>query len=200
MKKITGAIHLEDMIALLRSKAQEKFLSVREIITIFSGKGRSLLLILLILPFCQPLQIPGLSIPFALAISLIGLRMIFGKHIWLPTKLLDKTIASPFLLKITDKALPIIKKVQRWTHPRLDWVCGYRFTQIVNGLLIFTLGILLALPLPIPFSNLSAAWSIFFLSLGLLEDDGLFVLIGYFISLATLLFFLYLFFQMQKIF
>lgn len=59
----------------------------------------------------------------------------------------------------------------------------------VNGLAICLLGILLALPLPIPLSNLTAAWSILLIAFGILEDDGLFVIIGYLVALLTVLFF-----------
>jgi hypothetical protein len=36
---------------------------------------------------------------------------------------------------------------------------------------------------------LSVAWSIFFIGLGILEDDGIFVLIGYLISSIAIAFF-----------
>ena len=62
--------------------------------------------------------------------------------------------------------------------------------HIINCLAICILGIFLALPLPIPLSNLTAAWSIFLIALGILEDDGVFVLIGYLISFLTIIVFI----------
>jgi len=47
--------------------------------------------------------------------------------------------------------------------------------------------LLLALPLPIPFTNMIPGWAIFLIALGLMERDGLFILAGHlvlFISLA----------------
>jgi hypothetical protein len=38
---------------------------------------------------------------------------------------------------------------------------------------------ILLLPLPIPFSNVLPAWAIFLVACGLLERDGLFVVLGY---------------------
>jgi hypothetical protein len=60
----------------------------------------------------------------------------------------------------------------------------------MHGLMICILGLLLALPLPIPLSNLTAAWSTFLIALGILEDDGASVLAGYLISLLTIIFFI----------
>jgi hypothetical protein len=49
----------------------------------------------------------------------------------------------------------------------------------VNGAMLAALGIFLALPLPIPLTNVITAWAIFLISLGILEDDGLFIFLGY---------------------
>ncbi len=181
---------LEEGILLLRQEAKGKLLSIAEILRILSGKGRFLILIVLSIPFCQPFQIPGLSTPFGFLISFIGLRIVFGKGILLPKKLLAKTIPAPALEKITDKILALVRKIKPWIHPRLIWMCHSPFMKKINGLIIFILGIFLALPLPIPLSNLAAAWAIFLVALGVLEDDGVFVIIGYLISLLTATFFL----------
>lgn len=190
MVKIKEFRTLEEGILLLRQEAKVAPLSIAEILRILSGKGRSLILILLSVPFCQPIQIPGLSIPFGLAIAFIGLRTTFGKRIWLPKKLLEKKIPSPTFEKITDKTLALVRKIKSWIHPRFIWMCHSSCMEKANGLIIFVLGIFLAFPLPIPLSNLTAAWSIFLVALGMLEDDGVFVLIGYLVSLLTVAFFL----------
>lgn len=190
MVKIKKFRTLEEGILLLRQEAKGTPLSIAGILRILSGKGRSLILILLSLPFCQPIQIPGLSTPFGAAIAFIGLRIVFGKRIWLPQKLLVKKIPPHTFEKITDKTLSLVRKIKPWIHPRLIWMCNSPCMEKVNGLIIFILGIFLALPLPIPLSNLTAAWSIFLVALGMLEDDGVFVLIGYLLSLLTVTFFL----------
>lgn len=190
MVKINKFRTLEEGIVLLRQESKDKLLSIAEILYILSGKGRSLILILLSIPFCQPIQIPGLSTPFGFAIAFTGLRILFGKRIWLPKKLLEKKIPSATFEKITDKTLAIVRKIKPWIHPRLIWMCHSSFMEKGNGLVIIILGIFLALPLPIPLSNLTAAWSICLVALGVLEDDGVFVLIGYLLSLVTVLFFL----------
>lgn len=185
MKKTKSYSTIEEDILLLQQKSRNSAISIGEILNILSGKGQLLIILLLSLPFCQPFQIPGLSTPFGLTIGFIGLRMAFGKYVWLPQKILAKTISSQTLQNITSKVLWLVRKMKRWIYPRLLWVCQNSVLQIINGLLISILGICLAMPVPVPFSNLMAAWSIFFIGLGLLEDDGVFVLIGYVISVFT---------------
>lgn len=185
MKKLKIKSTIEEDILLLQEKGKNSSISIGEILNILSEKGQSLIILFLSLPFCQPLQIPGLSTPFGLAIAFIGLKMAFGKYAWLPKGILAKSITPHTLLRITEKILWLLKKMKGWIYPRLAWLCYYPSTHIINGLLISILGILLALPLPTPFSNLMAAWSILFIGLGLLKDDGVFILIGYFVSLFT---------------
>lgn len=189
MKKYKDLPSLEDEIVLLQNEAKGKSLSIEKILGILSDKGRLLILILLCLPFCQPIQIPGLSLPFGLVIAFMGLRVAFRKQAWLPKKLIVKEVPAHTIELITTKALAVIRKLKPWIHPRLVWLSRAPVMEKVNGLILCVLGIFLALPLPIPLSNLTAAWSIFLIALGMLEDDGVCILIGYAISLLTLIFF-----------
>jgi hypothetical protein len=185
---------------LLLLRKQANGMTLSEILQILSGKGRLFIVILLSLPFCQPLQLPGLSTPFGIGIAFMGLRMVFGKHVWLPKSLLSKRIPKKTLLKIIDKALALLNKIRPWIYPRLNWLCHSPIMEIMHGLMIFVLGIFLALPLPIPLTNLIAAWAIFLLSLGILEDDGLLILIGYIVSFVTLAFFIIMILTIKHIF
>lgn len=45
---------------------------LRDILAVMHGRAYTLLLILLSLPFCQPIPLPGSSTPFGVVIALIG--------------------------------------------------------------------------------------------------------------------------------
>lgn len=188
---------LDECLLLLLKRAEISPVTIGEILSILSGKGKTLILIFLSLPFCQPIQIPGFSLPFGLVIALVGIKMAFGKRIWLPKKLLSKQIASSTVKKMSERALWAVKKISRWIHPRLDWVVQYPAMIVANGLIISLLGIFLALPLPIPFSNLVAAWAIFLIGLGILKDDGLLILLGYLMTLLSFFLLVWIVFQVR---
>lgn len=190
----------KELAVLLEKSQKQTTISIGEILEILSGKGRVLILIFLSLPFCQPLQIPGLSTPFGLVIAFIGFRMALGKRVWLPKNVRLKTVSSATIQKISRKCLKLMTKMTPLIHSRLKWLCEPRVMHVCNGFLIVLLGIFLALPLPIPLTNLSAGWAIFLLSIGLLEDDGFFILAGYFVSLLTIAFFILLAFSIKLIF
>lgn len=200
MRKNPSIITLEESLLLLQKKGKDSPLTIKQILDLLSGRGRFLLLIFLSLPFCQPIQIPGFSIPFGITICLIGVRILLGKHIWLPKKVLSRQISSIFIQKITKTSLLVIKKIRPWIHPRFQFMYTSRLMQTLSGLIICLLGILLALPLPIPLSNIIAGWSIFLISLGILEDDGLLVFIGYIFTFLTASFFTVLAFSLKSLF
>lgn len=190
--------NLEEGILLLQQEGKSAPLSIGKIIEILAGRGRPLVILLLAFPFCLPIQIPGLSLPFGIAIAFISLRMAFGKQFWLPKKVLSKNISSHSLEKMTNLALHFIRKIRPLIRPRLMWVCHSTGMKNMNIWLIFLLGLFLALPLPIPLSNLTAAWAIFFIALGLVEDDGVFVLFGYLVFIFTVGFFIVLSLTVQQ--
>jgi hypothetical protein len=84
--------------------------------------------------------------------------------------------------KISKTGTWIIKKCKRFVRPRMEKFCYGAVFKRLNGLVVLLLGLILALPLPIPFTNLMAAWTLFILTLGLLEDDGFLVIFKLFRS------------------
>ncbi|MBE0541835.1 MAG: exopolysaccharide biosynthesis protein [Verrucomicrobia bacterium] len=46
-------------------------------------------------------------------------------------------------------------------------------------------GLLLALPIPIPFANAVPAWTVVFLAAGIMQRDGLLVLLGHLMTLGS---------------
>lgn len=171
-------------------------MTIYEVLQILGGKGKPLILLFLSFPFCLPVQIPGLSIPFGIAIALIGLKMAFGKRIWLPKKLLEKRLSGSFLQKITLRLLKWKKKIDPWIHPRFFWASRFPLFKIANGLLIAFLGIFLLLL--IPFSNMPTAWALLLIALGILEEDGLLILLAYLMSIGSVFLLIYLFSELDR--
>lgn len=183
---------LEEGIILLEKEARNRPISLGKILEVLSGRGRALLILFLSLPFCLPIQIPGMSTPFGVVIAFIGLRIAFSHRVWIPRRILAIRLEPKKLDKLLSSALSFVQKTRRFTHPRYTHLVRSPLMMVANGVFIFFLGMILALPLPIPLSNLFAAWSLFFIALALLEDDGLFVLLSYAIAIAGGLFFTFL--------
>ena len=191
MNKNSFLDSLEEVETLVLSKKET---SLRSIMKILAGKGHATILIILSIPFCLPIQIPGFSTPFGIAIAFIGLRIAFGKRPWLPKWLLEKKFSQTNLLQLLKKTKKAVSKVQKAIKPRLSFLATTPSLHRLNGILVCLLALLLALPLPLPLTNLFSAFPILFMGFGLLEEDGVCILISYALSLLCFAFFTGLFF------
>lgn len=169
-------------------KAAGKPLRIEDILGVLSGKGYPFIIAFLTLPFCLPIQIPGLSTPFGIVICFLALRMVFSHHRWWPKLLLRKEVSYKSLETIVTKAKSMAQKAQKLVHPRFVFLVENFWLYKLHGIVITLLGLVLALPLPIPLSNLTAGYPIVFICLGLLEDDGLAVMIGYLLTIICVIY------------
>lgn len=160
-------------------RAAGKALSLRQIVEVLHGRGFDVLVIILVLPFCQPIPLPGLSTPFGLALMFFGFRIALRQKPWLPGWLLRREISYETLSKIVRGAIAVARRLEKVIHPRLRFMKHWWSFNAVNGLAIVSSAFLLMLPLPIPFSNTIPAWSILLLALGMMEEDGVVIFLGY---------------------
>lgn len=184
---------LESLQWLLKVAEEVSTLRLGTIFEILAGKGYAALFIILSLPFCIPIQIPGFSTPVGLILAFLSLRFTFAKHLWWPKRILDKEISSLNVSLVTLKAIQAAEFLKKISRPRLSFLAQNAVFHRMHGLIIFTLSVLLLLPLPIPFTNMLTALPIFCIGIGLLEDDGIFILIGYLFAFICLAMFIGLF-------
>jgi hypothetical protein len=147
---------------------------------------------ILTIPMLIPLPIPlaGFSTLVGSGIILVGCQLALGySKPYLPKRIarieLSPT-ASQKLLKNINRLLQPLERMSKNRFSRFSnswW--GYR----IIGLCLAWDALLMSLPLPIPLTNLVPAYTLLFLAIGLLESDGLFILIGYGMTMATTIFF-----------
>lgn len=172
-----------DSILEMLKEADGKDVLVRTVVERLAKKGQAALLILFSLPFCQPIQIPGFSFPFGVALAFIGSRIAFGHRIWLPQRILNMKIPYHSFEKIARIAIKVTDKLLFFVSMRMVHLVKNPALQVIHGLTIMLLALLLALPLPIPLSNLLAAYPLLIFGLAILEDDGAAILTAYGLSL-----------------
>ncbi len=159
-------------------------LTLGELEAILEGRGVAIFLILLALPFTFPIPLPGLSVPFGIVIMLMGIRIAWGRKPSLPAFITKRIVGAEALEKTLTIGLRLSVKLEKVIKPRMHFL--QRWPGMINliGLGIATAGFLMCLPLPIPFSNGVPAIAVVFLAAGMIERDGLLVLIGHLANLA----------------
>lgn len=162
-------------------------LAIGEMIEILQGRGLQAVVILLCLPFLSPVTIPGISIPFGLAIALSGVRLALGRKPWLPQTVLRRRISYPALEKMVQVGCSFYGRLEKLVRPRWLFVFEGPGMLALLGATITVAGIFLSLPIPPPFplTNTIPGLAIILFSLGLMERDGRLVLAGYGLTLLT---------------
>ncbi len=163
---------------LARAEAAGRSLTVGEIEAMLKGRGFALFIMLLSVPFLIP-NVPGLSTPFGAAIVMMGSRLMFGRRPWLPRFVLKRRLSFAALEKIVKALLKFVTRMERLVKPRMHFLQRWPGMMNLIGFGIASGGFFLLLPLPIPFTNSLPALSILLLTAGMMERDGLFVLLGY---------------------
>jgi hypothetical protein len=145
----------------------------------FGDKSFAILLVLLLGVPALPLPTGGVTHLFELIAALIAVELIAGRHeVWLPQRWRAVELAGARQQRFIAGLMRLIRRLERYSRPRLRFLFHRRFSDIVFGLLaiIGTAGAFLAPP----FSGLDTlpALGVVVVSLGVLLEDVLVALVG----------------------
>lgn len=159
-----------------------KNFTVREILDTIGASRVGTSLMFFSIPGILP--VPGTSNLSGIPAGLIAAHMIAGKtEIKLPRFILRRSVPRRSLIVAIYAILPVLEMTEKATRPRQQWISHPAALRIL-GIFIFFMALVVAIPtlgLKVPH-----AVSIFIISLGLAERDGLAILIGVILGLASL--------------
>jgi len=164
--------------------------TLRELLALIGEQGLLLFCMILVVPFLFPVSIPGVSTVFGLVIILIGLGVTLNRLPWMPEVLLKRTFETQTLAPTFRSGAQRFAFLDRILRPRLSALTGNLLIDRLNGLMLTFAGVLLIFPLGlIPFSNTLPGVAVLFLAAGLLQRDGLMILLGYVFNVLTVIYF-----------
>jgi hypothetical protein len=165
--------------------------TLAEIRDLFGQDGLLLFTVFLTIPFMIPISIPGVSTVLGLGILCMGISRILGRNLWLPKKIEQRVLPADKLRVSLTRGLDILHKVERLTRPhRMDGLTSGGLIGVVNNGSLILGAVLLMAPFGlIPFTNTLPGLALLFLAVGLLECDGVCILLGYLSNFATIAYF-----------
>ncbi len=147
---------------------------------------------MLTIPMLIPIPIPlaGFSALVGSGIILVGCQLALGfDKPDLPKCIARQELSPDASQKLLKRLNQLLQPLESMSRQRFSLFTNDRGWGRITGACLAWDALLLSLPLPIPFTNLIPAYTILFLAIGLLESDGLFILIGYGLTTATTVFF-----------
>ena len=128
----------------------------------------------------------GLSTPFGLAVAFGALQMVIGmSRPWLPKIIRRHTISVGTLAWLSQRVSRWTAGLERVIRPRFEILTQGPFWSLC-GLCIIVQALGLSLPLPIPFSNWPFIIVLVLYAIGILERDGLLVMICHTLTVVEL--------------
>ncbi len=161
---------------------REPRISVAELTQMFGGRAIGALLFVFGLACMLPLP-PGATTIFGFPLVLLAPQLIIGASgPWLPEGVKRRTIATADLKKGLPRLVSWLRKVEAVSRPRL----GFLFNPLGERLIgLVCLALALVLILPIPGGNILPAIAVSALAFALIQRDGVILLVGYAIAIAS---------------
>lgn len=173
-----------DLLAALASDASSPSLSIADIVERLGDRTFGTLFLLVGLCTFIP-SVPGTSGVVGTVLMLISAQLALGaRRPWLPGFINRLRVRRSGFAKAVAKIRPGMRGLERLCRPRLAFATTPPAEQLV-GLVALCLGFIIALPIPFV-GNLPPAFAMVLLALGLIERDGLIVLLGLVAGLAAI--------------
>lgn len=178
---------LQILLVFLKNIQSDTF-TVFELVAALKERSFGILLLIVAIPnACLVASIPMVSVIFGFIVILVSIQIIFRPHkIKLPNIIGDKTFSKKQLENILDKYTSHLIKIEKHIKTRWSFLTS-TIGEIILGIICLIHGILIILPIPL--GNFLPGIALVFLALGIIEKDGLFIFIGYFLSIGVFLFF-----------
>ncbi len=153
----------------------EPKLTLGEIVAAFGERGFGALILIIALVSLFPWP-PGSKAILSIPIILLALELAFQRdRVWLPGWTLNRSLPRQTFARAVGRIMKPVRFVERLSKPRMPWLTG-EVADVVTGLTCVFLAVMLALP--VPFGDLLPALTLIVLGLGIMQRDGVAILLG----------------------
>ena len=177
-------LRTSDLLARLGDTAAGNTVSFDDLLDEFRQRAFGGMLLVVLLPtfIPVPVGIGAITGPF---IALFGLQMLLTlQHPWLPKWLGRRTIKRSTVHGFGRRFRPLLTRIEKICKPRLPLLIEHRVAHAFTGLQLVLLGFLLSLP--IPGTNYPFGFILLLYCIGLIERDGLVLLIGWILGIGAI--------------
>ena len=152
------------------------YVTVGEIVGAFGDRGLGLLLAIFSLPNVIPTAVPGATIIFGIPSFIFAVELALGKkRLLLPGVLSRRRVETATFQKTTQQMVVALRWFERLLKPRFGLFTSPHAERFIGG---FCIVLAIGAAAPIPFGHSLPALSLVLIGLGLVEADGLAILLG----------------------
>ena len=184
--KLLDTSRVSETLIHLGKKPSNGKTTISELLEDFHENGIALAMIFFALPVAIPLPYPpGFTTVLGTPLIILALQMLLGyKKVRLPERINNYEINNSTLVMISNKVVPTLKKLEGFMKPRMSFAKSVYCEQFI-GFISFTCAVSVAIPLP--FTNAVPALAIALMSIGLINRDGIIIILGGLVSVVGLI-------------
>ena len=159
----------------LAANAPTDTLTLSWVLDDLNERAFGLFLLFLALPCCIPF-LYGVPQIVALPMMFVSVQILFGRRSpWLPEKLGARTVSKDSLTGLAERAGPWLRRIEALSRPSLTALTRAPADRMVGlAVVLFSASILV----PLPGTNTVPGFAVVIVSMGLLQRDGILVILG----------------------
>jgi hypothetical protein len=178
---------ISDRLDHLAEQAQGQTATLGWVLDQLHERAFGLFLLVLALPCCIPF-LYGIPQVVSLPLMFVSVQILLGRRVpWLPAKLAARTVSSGDLHSLAQRAGPWLRRIEAVSRPRLSALSRAPLDRLVGvALVVFSASIMV----PLPGTNTVPGIAVVVVAMGLLQRDGILVILGTILGtawIATLL-------------
>ena len=158
-----------------RAVARER-VTVGEIVAALGDRGLGVLIAIFAIPNMLPSAVPFGNTVFGVFPLIFAVHLVCGfDRLMLPGFIANRSISASSFKALVPRVAAVLSWFERLLKPRFPSITGLNIERVVGALCVV---LALITMLPIPFAHNLPALALVLIGLGLIERDGLGILIG----------------------
>ena len=174
---------LSEVLSAIAADEARQDVAVGDLLVLLGGRGRAALILLFALPNVLPTP-PGTSGILGLPLLYLSFQMMLGRVPWLPRLIDERSMPRHRFAQLVERVVVVLGRAERLLRPRWSIFVGHGAERVL-GAVCLVLAIVLVLPIPL--GNILPALAVCLIALGVLERDGVWVLIGIAVAVVSLI-------------
>lgn len=172
------------MLATIAADESRPRVSVGDLLDSFGQRAFGALIFIFAIPNALPVYMPGLSAILGTPLLFLTWQLMAGhRQPRLPEVIRGRSFDRRDFLRLESRLAPTLRRIERMIRPRMLRLTGPSGERLIGA---FGFALAVAIFLPIPFGNMLPAIALSLLAFGILERDGVAILLGGILGVLSL--------------
>ncbi len=176
-----GADRLSAILMAIAEAEDRDRISIGDLLEALKRRALGALMFIFAIITALPMP-PGVSAVVGAPLVFLSAQLMLGMNAWLPKIITDRSLSRVDFHRVMRAASPWLARAESIMKPRFEFLAR-RPAVYVAGFIAFFMSLMVLLP--IPGANMAPSVAICIIALGLLERDGIWIVIGVLVGIVS---------------